>query len=672
MNLTALDWALVAAVLAVMLIGVEASRRRMRGVADFLAANRTAGRYVLSLSQGLAALGAITIVGNFEMNYIAGFAMSWWGFTMSVVVLLIAVSGWVIYRFRQTRCLTLAEFFERRYSRRFRVFAGLIAFVSGLINFGIFPAVGARFFLHFCGLPEAIAVAGLTVPTYPLAMLVLLSISLWFVYAGGQVAVIITDFLQGAFVNVVFVVLVTWLFLNVGWDQVTEALMTAPEEASLINPFETGHVEDFNLFYVLIGVFGVIYGAMSWQGTQAYNSSAKSAHEAKMGSALGMWRGFPQNLLLLFVPIAAYTVMHHPDFASMAGRVNGALDLVDNGAVRNQLRIPLVLVELLPVGLTGAFTAVMLAAFISTHDTYLHSWGSIFVQDVVLPIRGRPLSPRGHLRALRASIAGVAVFIFFFSLLFRQSQHIFLFFAITGAIFAGGSGAVIIGGLYWKRGTTAGAWSALITGATIAVGGIIIHQLVDDFPVNGQMFWMLAMLGSGIAYVVASLLSPRPEVDLDQLLHRGKWAVVGEAPVGSSAGSRAARESGSSEKPGTTPGAGSGQSGGRVARGWRMLFMDEQFSRGDRILYVATYAWTLAWFAIFVGGTIWNLTHDVPGETWARFWKVYFFIQLGVSAFVVVWFGIGGFKDVRTMLRLLGDPDRDEADDGVVRKEDRA
>jgi SSS family solute:Na+ symporter len=77
--------------------------------------------------------------------------MSWWGLTMSVIVLLVTVSGWVIYRFRQTRCLTLAEFFERRYSRRFRVFAGLIVFLAGLLNFGIFPSVGARFFIHFCG-----------------------------------------------------------------------------------------------------------------------------------------------------------------------------------------------------------------------------------------------------------------------------------------------------------------------------------------------------------------------------------------------------------------------------------------------------------------------------------------------------------------------------------------
>ena len=89
--MTALDWVIVVAVLAVTIVGVLIARGYMRSVADFLAANRTAGRYLLSLSQGLAGVGAITIVGLLEMNYVAGFSMVWWGFTMNVVVLIITI-----------------------------------------------------------------------------------------------------------------------------------------------------------------------------------------------------------------------------------------------------------------------------------------------------------------------------------------------------------------------------------------------------------------------------------------------------------------------------------------------------------------------------------------------------------------------------------------------------
>jgi len=641
MNLALIDWIILAVIMAVMLGGITVARKYMRSVADFLAAGRAAGRYAICVSQGVAMLGAISIVAYLEMNYVAGFCMAWWGLTMGIVMLAITLSGWVIYRFRETRCLTLAEFFQRRYSRGFRVFAGLIAFLAGLINFGIFPAVGARFFIYFCGLPHSFPVLGLEVPIYPLLMILLLCTALFFVFSGGQIAVIITDFLQGVFVNVTFAAVVIFLLLTVTWDQIFTALGTAPPDASLVNPFKTSHVKDFNFWYFLIAVVGNIYGAMAWQGTQAYNASAKSAHEAKMGSALSMWRNAPQTLMLMFVPIVAYTVMHHADFSDLAGKVNAGLEGVDREAIRSQLRIPLVLVELFPPGLIGAFTAVMLAAFISTHDTYLHSWGSIFVQDVILPFRKKPLTQQQHLRVLRWAIIGVAVFIFFFSLLFQQSEYIMLFFAITGAIFLGGSGAVIIGGLYWKWGTTAAAWSAMITGSTIAVAGVIILQRDPDFPINGQVFYAIAMGGSILVYALVSLLGTRRRFELDRLLRRGKFRVRSDH-----------------EKEEVIP-----------SRGWRMLGMGKEFTRGDRVIYNATYTWTISWFLLFVVGTIHNLTHEVPDESWQRFWKVHVYINLGLAVLVIFWFTAGGTHNILDMLRRLRRAERDVQDDGVVRED---
>ncbi len=643
MILTPLDWLPIIAIMLLMLGGLWLSRDSMRSVADFLAAGRTAGRYLVSVAGGAAALGAVTIIGNLEMNYVAGFSMVWWSLSMSVVLLVVHLSGWVLYRFRQTRCLTLAEFFERRYGRGFRIFAGLIAFGSGIVNFGIFPAVGVRFFLAYCGIPPDVPVLGLAVPAFPLVMASLVSLALLFVYLGGQVVVIVTNFVQGVFINVVLVILSVYLIVAViSWDQLFAALAAAPENASLINPFRTSHVRDFNFWYFLIGVFGVIYGQMSWQGTQAYNASARSAHEAKMGQALALWKGAPQGLFLVFAAVVIYAVLHHPDFAPLARDVDQILAGLDGEALRSQLRAPLVLRQLLPPGLLGAFAAVMLACFLSTQKSYAHSWGSIFVQDVLLPLRrGRPLSARAHLRALRLAILGVMVFVYFFSLLFRQNQYIFLFFAITGAIFAGGSGAVIIGGLYWRRGTGAAAWAALATGAAIAVGGIILQQNDPAFPINGQVFWAIAMAASTAVYVLVSLLGPRPRqpVELDRLLHRGRW----------SASDDQARA--------TAP----------LPRHKRLLLLTGEFTRGDRALYLLTQAWTLVWFAVFVVGTIINLTRPVGDAAWISFWKIFVLIQFAVSGVVVVWFTWGGINDLRDMFARLRRQQRDADDDGVVR-----
>jgi hypothetical protein len=71
-------------------------------------------------------------------------------------------------------------------------------------------------------------------------------------------------------------VLVIYFLILIGWDQIFQAVTTAPR-CIPDQSVSTCHVQDFNLVF-LIGMAGVIYGKMSWQGTQGYNSSAKSAH----------------------------------------------------------------------------------------------------------------------------------------------------------------------------------------------------------------------------------------------------------------------------------------------------------------------------------------------------------------------------------------------------------
>jgi SSS family solute:Na+ symporter len=282
----------------------------------------------------------------------------------------------------------------------------------------------------------------------------------------------------------------------------------------------------------------------------------------------------------------------------------------------------------------------MLAASIACHETYLHSWGSIFIQDVVLPIRRRPFQPERHLQVLKRSILGVAAFSFVFSLLFQQSEYIFLFFAVTGAIFAGGSGAVIIGGLYWKRGTTAAAWAAMITGSVTAVGGIILRQIDPAFFINGQMFWALAMLLSSVVYVTVSLLSGgRKTFDLDPLLRRGAHAVREEVRV-------------VDEVP---------------TRGWKVLGMGREFRPFDKVIYIATYAWTFSWVVVFIIGTALNLAGPVGNAPWMAFWKAYVSVYLAASVVVIVWFSAGGLRDLRRMIADLKTMTRDHGDDGFVR-----
>jgi SSS family solute:Na+ symporter len=303
----------------------------------------------------------------------------------------------------------------------------------------------------------------------------------------------------------------------------------------------------------------------------------------------------------------------------------------------------------------------MLALFISTHDTYLHSWGSIFVQDVVLPFRKRPLTPRAHLWLLRLSILAVALLIFFFSIFVKPTQFIAMFFAITGAVFVGGAGSAIIGGLYWKRGSTHGAWAAMITGMLLSAVGIVIKQidpatferLAGELPLlgvpalyiknelTGQELTFIAMCCAITAYVLGSLLGPKQITDMDALLHRGKYAVAGESSVSA-----------------------------RDARSWlERLGIDREFTRGDRWVAYASVAWPLLWSALFLVVTLWNLTTDVSDSWWLRFWRIWTWTFTGGALVVTVWFTIGGLFDLRYLFRRLRSFVPDPNDDGRVARD---
>lgn len=644
MNMHLLDWGIVAALMVVLILGAVSTKRYTRSVSAFLAAERCGGRYLIAVSDQMSQLGLISLVWYFEQNYQVGYTSIWWPLMEGPALIVMALSGWVIYRFRQTRAMTLAQFFEMRYSRNFRVFAGLVAYVAGIINFAIFPSVGARFFMALCGLPDCFALAGFEIATYPLLMILLLSVSLALLFMGGQIAVMVADFLQGVFCNVAFIAIIVFLLATFSWDQISDVLLAAPAGKSMVNPFDLGKEKHFDFWYYAIGVVILFYCAKGWQGTQGYNCSAKNAHEAKMAGILGPWRFRVLMLIVLVLPICVLTLMHHPDFTTQAAVVNQSLEAIDapspevKEALQNQLRTPLALSVMLPAGLLGLACAAMLGAFISTHDTYLHSWGTILVQDVILPFRKKPFLPGRHLWLLRFSILGVAVFIFFVSLLFQHTQYIAMFCALTASVFVGGAGAVIVGGLYWKHGTTPAAWAAMITGMGASLTGIVIKQIDSDFFLTGQEMSFVAIVLAIVVYVAVSLLGPREVHNMDRLLHRGKYTRADE----SSATWKDARTL------------------------WEKLGFSRDFTGGDRAITYVTLSWPLVWTVIFVVVTIYNLTVGMSDETWLAYWHGWTWLVLGSAVLVTLWFTIGGVFDMKYLFRQLRSRAADPTDDGRV------
>ena len=642
-----LDWTILAVSLFALIIVCIRVSRQCRGVADYLVANRCAGRYLLTLSEGAAGLGVITIVGTFEVFYNAGFVPVWWGYFLAPLGLLLALSGFVIYRFRQTRAMTMAEFIEMRYTPRFRLFFGALTFLSGVINYGIFPAVTVRCLMQFCGLPETVALGAWHLPLFPTLMAVELSLAISLIWLGGQITILVSDYFQAVFSQIVFLLLMIFFLCWMPWTELVNGLAMAPAGKSLLNPFHTSNATDFNTAYYLIGAFMVVYTTKAWQGNSAFNSSARSPHEARMAGIFANWRAVSQNLALLLMPLCVFAILHNQKYAGEAVKINELLAAIADPGVRAQVTVPVALSVILPTGFLGLLATTLVAAALSTDNAYLHSWGSIFIQDVVLPLRKRPFTPAQHVRWLRLSSLGVAIMAFSFSMVFPLKDYVFMFMDVTGAIFLGGAGSAIIGGLYWRKGSTAGAWCAMIVGGLLSVAGLLVQQTWPShlapwllakfsantwiaahaaaFPYNGRQIMFGAMLTALATYVIVSLFN-RKEFDLETMLGR-------EA--------RALHDAESAPR-----------------FGWRerlaeLMGSGHEFSRGDRLVSRFTLGWTLAWWVLFIVGTVYNLFVDVPDSSWARFWRWNIGLSAPLGVLATVWFLIGGIKDFRQMLRDL-------------------
>jgi SSS family solute:Na+ symporter len=658
-----IDWSIIGLLVGLLVWMMFSAQKYSRSVADFLAANRLAGRYLLTVAMGIG--GVIGFAAMWEMLYNAGFPAQWWGLMAIPITTFLGLTGFVTYRFRQTRAMTLAQFFERRYSRRFRFAAGIFGWLSGIINYGIFPAVSARVMIYFFGLPEVWHLGSLAVPMFPTVMALYLSVALFIALSGGQITIMIADFVTGCFSLIVFLIVGLYLLHHLSWNDLIAGLQMAPEGKSMINPFKTGKASDFNIFYFLIGIFSLIYTRGSWQGCSGYAGAGKTPHESKMAGILAGWRSHSQNLCMLLIPLVAYAVLHLPKFSEIAQPILAQINAIQDPMISSQMTVPLFLANTLPIGLMGLFGAALFATAVGCDDTYMHSWGTIFIQDVVMPLRKKPLDAKTHLLWMRLSIVGVALFGFTFSLLFPLKDFIYMFFAVTGAVYLAGAGAVVLGGLYWKRGTTAAAWVAMLLGASLALGGITLQQiwpnqlaplLIDrfpenawlaahaaKFPINGTYMSFIAMISASLSYVLVSLLGPRTDFDMDWLLHRGKYAVEQDVAHGNA------------------------RIPGRRNLG-QMLGLTHEFTRSDKAFFWASFFWSIGWWLLFAVVTTVNIFWKMPDGAWCAIWafKVWVSVILGIS--LTFWFVGGGVRDALQMFRDLRDVKEDEHDDGTVER----
>src|SRR5688500_1425255 len=384
MNKGTHDWLVVCEQVVLLALVALRTLKHTRSFADFMAANRCAGRYLVATAQGEASYGAANVIAQFELFFLAGFTYAWWLTFNNIVWLFILLSGFIIYRYRESRVLTLAQFFEVRYSKAFRIFTGILVFLSGLLAYGIYPAVGSRFFVYFCGFPETFQLFGVTIRTFIPVMVLLLLPGVLLTTMGGQLTLMVVDCVEGIISLIFYLCIATALMIMFSWSDISGA-MQRPAGHSLFNPFNASANSEFGFWFVMIAIFVNAYGWQSSQVGHGFRSAAINAHEQKMGAILGPWRNEVRTLMLTVLCICAIAFIRSPAGEAVSNALAG-----QTPALQNQLRTPTALGLMLPPVIRGMFAAIMSFALISTDSTMMHCWGTSFVQYIMVPRRRRP------------------------------------------------------------------------------------------------------------------------------------------------------------------------------------------------------------------------------------------------------------------------------------------
>ena len=313
--MTWIDWCITIIPMAALIWMAFYSRRYARGVVDYLAAGRIAGRYVISVGDLTAGLSVITLVAGCEQNYQTGFAVGFWGAITAPVGVFIALTGYCMYRWRETRCLSMGQFLEMRYgSKFFRIFCATLRTIAEMVTNAIGPAIATNFFIYYLGLPHKIMICGVNLPCYAIIVALCLILALMFILPGGRISLLITDCVQGLLCYPVFVVIVGYIILNFSWTyDIAPVMWNRVPGQSFMNPYDVSELRDFNIFALIVSLCGSVLNRAGWIGNDT-SGAAKTPHEQKMAGVLGSWRNGFSWMMILLLAIVVIVFMTSPHF----------------------------------------------------------------------------------------------------------------------------------------------------------------------------------------------------------------------------------------------------------------------------------------------------------------------------------------------------------------------
>lgn len=471
---------IVVYLVGITLFGLYVSRK-VRDTGGFFMGNRGFGKALMiaqALTTGTRADYAIGVAGASYQIGMAGIWYQWmWIFSTPFFWLLSPI-------FRRMRYVTTADFFEERFSKSLGFAYSLFALYMFMLWQGTIIKGAATTITAITDLPENWIIWGVTI------------LFVIFGVAGGLVATVMTDFIQGIFILILSFVLIPFGLEAVGgFSGLHRTLADAPHMFSLIAP------KELTLFTIAMLVFSGLVGIVAQPHHMAVAGSGKTEMNCRVGWTYG---NFIKRLCTIGWALAGL-------FAA-ALVVTGALPKADLDAKR-ELAFGAMVKLLLPEGLIGLMIAAIIATVIASCASFMIAGSALFTRNLYQRYL-RPDAEDSHYltvgRLVSAVITvGSLLIALYIPTVISATIHFVEMMAFVGV--------PMWVAIIWRRANSHGAWAGIILGiAAFVAGGSLLHWQ------KGPQLLISLTISFAATIIVSLFTSPVPEERLRRfygLLH---------------------------------------------------------------------------------------------------------------------------------------------------------
>ena len=498
--------AMVCYIAAVICIGLYFMRRSNKNSETFFIGGRTLGPWVTAMSAEASDMSGWLLMGLPGVAYWCGISDAAW---TAIGLALGTYLNWLLvsrrlrnYSAKANNAITIPDFFSNRFHEKKKVIMGIAALFI-LVFFAVyagscFVTCGKLFSTLFGMKYQYMMIAG--------ALFVIL-----YTFLGGFLAESASDFMQAiVMVSALIVVLVVGTVNAGGLSTVIENARSIP---GFFTFFGIASPETVDGVQQVSETGAPLFGEAGSYGFLTILSTASWG--------LGYF-GMPQ-VLLRFIAIrdgkelkmsrriATVWVVISLAAAVMIGLIGRALypTALTTASAAENVFITLS-TNLLPPLIAGVVMAGILAATISSSDSYLLIAASVFAKNIYQGIAKKDATEKQVMTMSRITLLVIALFGIIVAL--DENSVIFKVVSFAWAGFGATFGPIMLFSLFWKRTTQAGAIAGMLSGGCMVfIWNLLIKPMGGIF---GIYELLPAFVLSCLVIFVVSLLTPAPSKEI--------------------------------------------------------------------------------------------------------------------------------------------------------------